>query len=629
MPGLVGIIGKGPGGPRRRELDRMLACMYKHGSMRSGSLIVEDLNVYAGWTCHRGSYADCLPVTSNNGDITILFGGEHYAPCGGSQERLAREHGRPFDKASALMPLYEEKGEDILPLLNGFFHGLIIDSRRRKVLLFNDRFGMQRLYYHEEPDALLFSSEAKSILAVRPALRAFDPVGLGEWLSCGCVLENRSLYKGVQVLPGGTVWSWDEGGSSDQRRYFLPESWEGQEVLETKQFYNLLRSTFREVLPDYFVGGDKIGLSTTGGLDTRMILANMGIRKQSVHCYSFSGPYRECLDASIGRKLAQVSGHPHTTIRLDGSLFVRFPTLAEKVVLATDGNLELSGVPNLFVNEMAYEISPIRLTGNYGSEVLRRHRAFLPTSVARRVLIPEYAGHVIDTTRTWRRAQEGNRLTFIAFKQVPWYSYNRLQAEQSILSMRSPFMDNALLKVTYQAPKPAVCSNLVSLRLIADGSPRLGRIMTDRGVTYPRNPSWPFTRAYYEFLFKMEYYAGHGMPRMLAAADKWMGPLRIERLFLGRNKYYHLRQWLRDELAQYVRDVLLDERAMRREYLDRGALDKVIRMHLSGAENHTYTISQLITLEIASRMFLDNEPPTRWASEPGIVSTHITMLPKR
>ena len=610
MPGLVGIIGKGPRGLRGQELDRMLACMYKQGSMKSGSLIVENLNVYAGWTSHQGSYTDCLPVTSRNGDITILFGGEHYASSGGPEERLSREHGCPLDKASVLLHLYEEKGEDILPLLNGFFHGLIIDSRRKKVLLFNDRFGMQRLYYHEEPDAVLFSSEAKSILAVRPALRAFDPVGLGEWLSCGCVLENRSLYKGIQVLPGGTAWTWHADGSSARRRYFSLESWEGQRTLDTEEFYTLLRSTFRDILPGYLAGAEKIGLSTTGGLDTRMILANMEARRESVHCFSFSGPYRECLDASIGRKLARVSGYPHTTIRLDGSLFRRFPALAEKVVLATDGNLELSGVPNLFVNEIARGISPVRLTGNYGSEVLRRHRAFLPTSAPCAILNPDYAGHVRNTTRTWQRAQEGHKLTFIAFKQVPWYSYNRLQLEQSVLSMRSPFMDNALLKVTYQAPEPAVCSSLMSLRLIADGSPELGRIMTDRGVTYPRNPTWPLSRAYYEFLFKMEYYAGHGMPRMLAAVDKWMGPLRIERIFLGRNKYYHLRQWLRDQLAQYVRDVLFDEKAMRREYLNRRAVEKAIRMHVAGAENHTYTISQLVALEIASRLFLDNEPPT-------------------
>jgi asparagine synthase (glutamine-hydrolysing) len=584
----------------------MLAGMYRPDPMRSGSLVSEELGVYAGWTCHPGSYADRSPIASPQTGVTILFGGEHYASGDGPEMRLSRERGCPHDRVSVLGPLYEEMGEEMLPLLNGFFHGLIVDERGQKAILFNDRFGMQRLYYHEEPDGILFASEAKAILAVRPALRSFDPVGLGEWMSCGCALENRSLYRGIQVLSGGTAWTWRPGGLQKRRLYFTPRSWEDQEPLSTEDFYSSLRAVFRRILPDYLQGPKTIGLSATGGLDTRMILANTGALRRSLHCYSFTGPYRECLDASIGRRLAQASGHPHTLIRIGGDFFRRFPSLAEQVVLATDGNLEMSGAPNLYVNEIAGRISPVRLTGNYGSEVLRRHRAFLPTESGSAVLSGEYAEHARRTISTWQQTQAGNLLTYIVFRQIPWYSFNRLQAEQSILSMRSPFMDNALLQVVYRAPAQAIASSVVSLRLIADGDPRLGRIMTDRGVTYPRSPFWPFARAYYELLFKMEYYAGHGMPRALAAIDRYMGPLRIERLFIGRNKYYHLRQWFRDDLAPFVRDVLLDEKTLRREYLDPKAVTRAVRMHLAGAENHTYVISQLLTLELIQRGILGN-----------------------
>ena len=598
MPGLVGILGRGSPHQRREELARMLARMYRREPMRSGTLVDETLGVYAGWTCHPGSYADGSPAKSPRGEFAVLFGGEHYAPDDGREMRLSREGRGPYDRVSILASLYEELGEEMLPFLNGFFHGLVVDARAQKAILFNDRFGMQRIYYHEEPDGILFASEAKAILAVRPALRAFDPVGLGEWMSCGCVLENRSLFRGIQVLPGGTAWTWRPDGSRTRRTYFTPGAWEGQETLGMEDFYASLRTVFRRILPEYLQGPDTIGLSATGGLDTRMILANSGATRKSLHCYSFTGPYRECLDASIGRRLAHTSGHPHTLIRIGDDFFRRFPALAKQVVLATDGNLEMSGAPNLYVNEIAGRISPVRLTGNYGSEVLRRHRAFCPTDDARVVLSADCAGRARQTFSTWQQAQVGNRLTYIVFKQIPWYSYNRLQAEQSLLTMRSPFMDNALLQVVYRAPAPAIASNAVSLRLIADGDLRLGRIMTDRGVTYPRSALWPFARAYYEFLFKMEYYAGHGMPRTLATLDRRMGPLRIERLFLGRNKYYHLRQWFRDDLAPFVRGVLLDEKALQREYLDARAVTRAVRMHLAGAENHTYTISKLLTLEL-------------------------------
>jgi len=33
---------------------------------------------------------------------------------------------------------------------------VIVDLRQRRVSLFNDRFGFNRIYYHENPEALLF-----------------------------------------------------------------------------------------------------------------------------------------------------------------------------------------------------------------------------------------------------------------------------------------------------------------------------------------------------------------------------------------------------------------------------------------------------------------------------------------
>ena len=68
-------------------------------------------------------------------------------------------------------------------------------------MLFNDRYGMHRLYYHESKEAFYFAVEAKAILEVCPDLRRADPRGLGEFVACGCVLENRTLFEGIYVLP--------------------------------------------------------------------------------------------------------------------------------------------------------------------------------------------------------------------------------------------------------------------------------------------------------------------------------------------------------------------------------------------------------------------------------------------
>ena len=87
-------------------------------------------------------------------------------------------------------------------------------------MLFNDRYGMHRVYFHESKEAFYFAAEAKAILAVRPELRSVDARGMGEFVSCGCVLENRTLFKGIQVLPPASAWILRYGAVERKSTYF-------------------------------------------------------------------------------------------------------------------------------------------------------------------------------------------------------------------------------------------------------------------------------------------------------------------------------------------------------------------------------------------------------------------------
>ena len=140
MPGIVGIIGKGLHGKYESDLKLMLDCMMHEPFYRRGSYTNEKLGVYVGWTCHPNSYADCMPAINDRKDVVLIFSGEHFP-----------DHpvGDQF-KSHGLLRQYEVKGEEFFRDLNGWFSGVLIDFRRSKVILFNDRYGMHRVYYHEE-----------------------------------------------------------------------------------------------------------------------------------------------------------------------------------------------------------------------------------------------------------------------------------------------------------------------------------------------------------------------------------------------------------------------------------------------------------------------------------------------
>jgi len=70
------------------------------------------------------------------------------------------------------------------------------------------------------------------------------------------------------------------GGAIERKQcYFSPREWENQSPLEPEPFYQEVRQIFERNLPRYFNGPERIGLSLTGGLDTRTILAWLSLRR--------------------------------------------------------------------------------------------------------------------------------------------------------------------------------------------------------------------------------------------------------------------------------------------------------------------------------------------------------------
>jgi asparagine synthase (glutamine-hydrolysing) len=178
--------------------------------------------------------------------------------------------------------------------------------------------------------------------------------------------------------------------------------------------------------------------------------------------------------------------------------------------------------------------------------------------------------------------------------------------EQTQLSLRSPYLDNDLVRTAFRAPRSAISGDDVCLRLIVDGDSALRRIRTDRGLLGDSG-RWSATvrQAYLTFTVKAEYAYDYGMPQWVAGFDHWVAPIRLERFFLGRHKFYHFRVWYRDTLANYVREMLLDSRSLSRPYIHPKRMEGVVSGHLKGNRNYTSAIHTLLTLELVHRLFLE------------------------
>lgn len=601
MPGIAGVIPFDLSADVSSTASAMTRCMQHESFHVSGTHIERENRLGVGWVTHQNSFSDCMPIWNENKDVCIILCGEVFRDPSQITD-LRKQHliTSPHD-ASYLVHLYEELGVEMLRTLNGTFSGLIIDRRARKLVLFNDRFGLGRIYYCQFKNGFYFASEAKSLLAVLPSSREIHQQSLAELLSVGCVLQNRTLFRDIYLLPVAACWTFHYDIRIEKTQYFTPNKWEEQEILTPAAYNRRLVEVFSRVAPRYLQGPEKSAISLTGGLDSRMLLAWVTSKPNELPCYTFGGPYRDCADVRIARQLAKVAQQPHTTLRIDEDFFREFYTLAEKTIYLSDGSMDVTGSVELYVNRLARSISPVRLTGNYGSEILRSNIAFKPRHLNEQLFTSEFWNLIKVSRETYRLEAECHRLSFIAFKQVPWFHYARRSIENSQLTPRSPFLDNELVALAYQAPPVLIGSATPLLELINSGDPRFSRISSDRalGGSNHRLVS-TFAKAWQEFTAKAEYAYDYGMPPWLAKIDHALEPLHLEKIFLGRHKFYHFRVWYRDRFRKELNE-FAETPAVSYGYRD-GAVKMTIHEHLSGRSNFTSDIHSMLSVKAIDRL---------------------------
>ena len=140
------------------------------------------------------------------------------------------------------------------------------------------------------------------------------------------IRKPHTIY--VFLFPAASAWIF-QNNNIKKDNYFNPADWENQTWLEKEFFYDKLRETFVRILPRYFRGKQPIGISLTGGLDTRMLMSNTDMPVGKYPCYTFASMYRDCNDVKVARKVAKTMGQTHTDIPVDYNFLKNFNSHAE------------------------------------------------------------------------------------------------------------------------------------------------------------------------------------------------------------------------------------------------------------------------------------------------------------
>ncbi len=599
MPGIVVIIDKTAVSTLQAPLAQMMAAMSTDGPYEQRTVLAPALGLAAGWVGLRDGHNGPGVYSDPQRDTVILLSGECFPAASGSGIRASTEgadHSMHW-----LLEEYNKVGEQCLRRSDGLFAGVLIDKREKKTLVFNDRYGMERVYFHEARDFFYFASEAKALLRVLPEVREFDEDGVADFLSLGFTTQWRTLFRNVHLMPGGSVWS-IRNGTCVKSQYFARSEWEAQPLLTAESFERNLSETFPRILPRYLSEHSKLGIAVTAGLDTRMIMACLGTDEPAPVTYTFVGESGKPLDATIGRKIADVCRLRHHVIGLESDFFSDFASFADRTVFHTDGTFGVTGAHEIYFNARARELAPIRLTGNYGSEVLRRVSGFKRYTLAPGLLTPECRARMKGTDDEIR---SGNSASFAAFQAVPWRLHGNYAANRSQLVLRTPYLDAELVALACQRPDDLRGSPSPATRLVNHGNPYLARIPTDMGflgnagrtrqaLRYAWNRSW----------FKLDYYHTAGLPGRLSMFDPTLDYFGQRIPLFGKHKFLHYRRWFRTRLRDYVRERLLDSDTLAMPFWNAPVVGRIAEDHLAGRQNYETAIDAVITLATVKRLLL-------------------------
>jgi asparagine synthase (glutamine-hydrolysing) len=321
------------------------------------------------------SPAGAQPMISSCGRFVISYNGEIY-----NSPELRREletAGRSFRGHCDTEVIVEAAAvwgvEPTIRRLIGMFAMALWDRRERVLYLIRDRLGIKPLYWANFDDRVLFGSELKALRADTNWTPVLDRDSLVAYLRFAYVPAPRTIYRGVQKLPAGTILTARERGTPE-----IASFWSLTDVARLGQSSRLdvseeeaarqLDTLLRDAVGRRMVADVPLGAFLSGGIDSSTVVALMQAQSPRP-IRSFSIGFREpgYDEAPYAAEVARHLGTDHTELYIspDHVLSV-VPNLA---TIYDEPFADSSQIPTFLVSEMTRRHVTVALSGDGGDEL--------------------------------------------------------------------------------------------------------------------------------------------------------------------------------------------------------------------------------------------------------------------
>ncbi len=559
------------------------------------------------------------PVFNEDKSIWIVFNGEIYNFPELRSELLARGHRfSTHTDTEVIVHLYEEHGADCVKKLRGMFAFALYDERAGRLLLARDRLGIKPLHYALDNGSLLFASEMRAILAVRPDLAQVDQAALLHYMYFGYIPDPATAFQSIRKLPPGHLLEFEKGQIRLRQYWDFPQygTYEpaGEEELLEELEFRLAEAVRIRLIADV-----PLGAMLSGGMDSSTIVALMA-RATSEPVKTFSIGFRQAdfNEAPYARIVAQKFGTDHHELILE-------PDILETVEMLTRHMEEPFGdssmLPTYFISSLARQNVTVALSGDGGDEAFagyERYRIHLEDRSYK--WLPQWAGPLyrdyVHPLVPYR--MPGRNLAYSI--SLPWQrryiegvSFQSFQREMGILSDEFMASDRTPLKGFEEYLEKAPADDPLSRVLYLDSKTYLpGDILTkvDRmsmaTSLEARVPMLDHIFLEWVTALKPKWKMGNGSQKFIL--KKLALRLGVPSEVLNRPKQgfaLPLGHWMRNELKDLVQTTLLDTQTENRGYFKARGVKRMLDEHFHGRRDHSARLWRLLMFELWHRNFLE------------------------
>lgn len=587
--------------------------------------------VSAGLAFRRLSIIDLTgggqPMSNEDGSLWLVFNGEIY----NFQElRLELEGlGHKFSSradSEVILHLYESHGiEGTLERLRGMFAFALWDEKEGALLLARDRVGKKPLVFHESEGRIAFASELAALLSDSSIRREVDWRAVYHYLTFMCVPAPFTAFRGVKKLPPAHYLLYRDGEALIRRYWSL--DYTPKIEVSREQAAERIRELFLEAVKLRLIADVPLGAFLSGGIDSSAVVAAMSMAGGGkVRTFSIGFEEKKFNELPYARMVAEKYGTEHQEFTVRPNALEVLPLLVERY---GEPYADSSAIPTYYLSQMTRRHVTVALNGDGGDESFTGYRRHYANRVADRfhALPPALRASLRGTLRalTPAGADRGGVLSglrrFAEAASLPraerftrWMGFFGEDEKRSLLKPEllddiGRFSSVHMIEALFAGAEDldgADAGVLVDTNFYLPGDLLVKVDIATMAVSLEgRSPFLDHKLMEYAARLPASYkLRGSALKSILKqAVAPWLPPRVLKKPKWG--FAVPIGTWFRGEMRDFLRDHLLGPTASARGYFERGEVERLVNLHLSGERDLAHHLWILLMFELWQRTFFD------------------------